>query len=90
MIIQPQLQGNRHRVNTLLFPPAMLGGATVQVAVMEGAERYDIFVADFLTKASTLGEAEMMGMRGLPIADEAGKFSHMSQMAFVTDPAFES
>ena len=48
--------------------------------MMEGAEGNDIFVADFLAQAATLGETEMVGMGGLTIADEAGELSNPPQM----------
>jgi hypothetical protein len=59
----------------------------MEIAMMEGAEGNDIFVADFLAQAAPLGEAEMVGMGWLTIADEAGELSNPPQMIFVADPA---
>lgn len=58
--------------------------------MMEGAEGYDILVADFLAEPPTLGEAEMMGMGRLAIADEAGELGHTPEMGFIAYPAFKT
>lgn len=58
--------------------------------MVEGAEGNDVFVADLLAQAPALGEAEMVGMRGLATAHEAGQFRDVLQMFLVADPAFKT
>ena len=62
----------------------------MEIAVMEGAEWDDVFVADLLAHAAALGEAEVMSVGWLAIADEARKLAHSLQMLFVADPPLEA
>lgn len=62
----------------------------MEIAIMEGAKRYDKFVADFLSQPSALRKSQIMGMRGLSVADEAGKLCHAPELILVADPAFEA
>ena len=47
-MLQPEIFGNGQGIYILPFPPLLLGGASMKIAVVEGAEARDIFVADFL------------------------------------------
>jgi len=44
----------------------------MKISVMEGAERDNKFVTDFLAQTSTLGKAEMVGICGRTAAHQAG------------------
>jgi hypothetical protein len=58
--------------------------------MMEGAEGDDIFVADLLAEAPTLGEAEMVGVGGLAIADQTWKLRDTPQMGLVADATLQA
>lgn len=62
----------------------------MKIAVVEGTEGNDKFVANLLAEAPTLSKAEVVGMRWLAIADQTRKFCHPPEMGFVTDAAFEA
>ena len=62
----------------------------MEIAVVEGAKRYDKFVADFLSQASTLRKTQVMGVRWLAIANQARKLCHTPEVVLVPDPAFNA
>ena len=59
----------------------------MQFAVMRAAEENGKLVADLLSQSARLHKPQMMGIAGLPAADEAGLFGHKAQMDTVAQPS---
>ena len=58
----------------------------MQLPMMTAAERYGELVADLETQRSGLCKPQVMRIRWLPAADQAGLRGHESQMGFVAQP----
>ena len=56
----------------VLAPPCSLITVAVNLAMMTSAEGYGKLIADFETQGPGLRKAQMMRVRRLPAADEAG------------------
>jgi hypothetical protein len=58
-----------------------------EIAVMRAAEGDRKLVADLLSQSARLRKPQMMGIAGLPAADEAGLFGHKAQVDTVWQPS---
>src|SRR5439155_16162135 len=79
----PQGRRDNKRVETELVPPFGFIAATVDLAMVSTAERHRELVAHLAAKRSGLGKPQMMRVRRLPAADQAGLRSDELQMCFV-------
>ena len=68
-----------------LSPPRGLIAATVHVAMVAAAERDGELVADLSAQRAALGEAQVMGVTGLPAADQAGLLCDEPEVIAVTN-----
>ena len=68
----PKLKRDRQRVDTDPRPPRGLIAVALQLPMMEPANGNCVFVADFSAWRPRLGEANVMGFRGGPSANDAG------------------
>jgi hypothetical protein len=59
----------------------------MQFAVMSTAQWHGEFVADLEAKTPGLGEAQMVGIAGLPAVDHAGLFRDKAKVNFVVRSA---
>ena len=69
---RPKFVGNAYRLDAELRPPSHFIAGPMQVAMMRAAERHREFIADLEAKASRLREAQVMGVRRLAPANDAG------------------
>ena len=88
MRFQPQHPGCDGRIKPCGFPPGGFVAAAVNLAMMSPAQRHRELIADLAPQGSALREAQMMGIRRLPAANEAGLLRHISDVVAVTNPAW--
>ena len=69
---RPKVLGDDQRINLLLRPPILLGARRMERPVMEKADGNGPYVADLARHGSGLGIPNVVGVRWLAIADEAG------------------
>jgi hypothetical protein len=81
--LQPELAGSRASVDPEAGPPCRLVADPMDLSVMSAAERDHEFVAHLTAEGAELREPQVMGIGGLPPADEAGLRGHEAQMGFV-------
>ena len=72
MRLFPKPLGSLKRVHLEVLPPGCLIAGLVHLPVMAAAERDGELIADFEAQGSGLGKPQMMRIRRLPAADEAG------------------
>jgi hypothetical protein len=72
MPLEPQRSGHSRRINPELLPPVGLIAAAVSLAMVSATQRDGELVADLTTECAALGKAQVVGIRGLPAADQAG------------------
>jgi hypothetical protein len=82
----PKTLGNLHCVDFQILPPGNLVAGLMQLPMMTAAERNSELVADFETERSGLGKPQVVWVRRLPAADQAGLRGDESQMGFVANP----
>ena len=70
--VRPQLLGHFEWVDSLGHPPAPLIAHAVQCIVMHRAQGDGKFVTYFLAKTSPLRKTDVVCVRGLATADQAG------------------
>jgi len=83
----PKLTGACKRVDICFFPPGDLITDLMQLAMMAAAERDGEFVAHFETDGSGLGKAQMVRVRWLTPANQAGLGCDELQMSSVAQPS---
>ena len=71
----------------MLAPPCGLVTVAVNLAVMSTAERDGEFVADFAPERAKLGKANVVGICGLPSADQAALRRDEFQVVLVAKAA---
>jgi hypothetical protein len=81
--LHPQRVGNRANIDPEAVPPCDFIAGPVDLAVMSAAERNREFVAHLSAERAGLRESQMMGIGGLPPADEAGLRGHEPQMGLI-------
>jgi hypothetical protein len=79
----PKLTGDLDRVNAGLLPPGSLIARAMHRAVMRAAERDGEFVARLAAERARLEESEVMRIRWLAGAEEAGLLGHEPKMLLV-------
>ena len=87
MCAKPKLARDRLRLNTGPGPPIHFLAGAVQLAVVGAAERHGKFIADLLRQPAGLGKAKVMGIAGLPPADQAGLPGNKAQVLLVAQSA---
>ena len=83
MRFSPELSRSVERVNASRRPPLGFVAGAMQFAMMATAQRHGEFVADLEAKSAGLGEAQMVGVAGLPAADHAGLLGDKTKVNFV-------
>ena len=58
---------------------------TMKLAVMTAAERHGELVADLAAERPALGKSQVMGVAGLPTADQTGLLRHKAHMVVIAD-----
>jgi hypothetical protein len=87
MRFQPQHTGCDGRIKACGFPPSGFVAAAVNLAMVSATHGNRELVTDLAPEGSTLREAQMVGIRRLPAANEASLRSHVSDVVAVTNPA---
>jgi hypothetical protein len=70
----------------MVLPPSHLIAGLMQLPMMTSAEGHGELVAHFETEGSGLRKPQVMWIRWLTPADEAGLRGNKPQMGFVTQP----
>src|ERR1700745_80316 len=71
MRLGPKLRRNGQWIDPLAFPPGALIGASVELTMMQPADRNGEAVAHFPPHRPLLGEFDVVGIRGGASADQA-------------------
>ena len=82
---QPEPSRDLRCINPGLVPPRGFIAMAMDFAVVAPAERDGELVADFAAECAALGEAQVMGVAGLPAADQAGLLCDEPEVIAVTD-----
>jgi len=85
MGFQPQRPGRRHWINADILPPCGFVAAAMHLAMVDPAERNGKFIAGLAAEGTQLAEAQVVGIRGSPAADQAGLFDDVPDVVAVTD-----
>jgi hypothetical protein len=72
MGLEPESARSDDWIHSYFPPPIEFMAAAVNFAVMPPAQGDGELVADLAPKSAGLGKAQMVGIRGLPAADQAG------------------
>lgn len=67
------------------MPPGTFATSVVELAVMLAAKRHDELVADLGTEGCRLGEADVVCIRRVAVADDARLRRDVAQMVLVAD-----
>ena len=86
MGFEPEPARDGDRLDAASRPPIDFLAGAVQFAMMRAAQRDREFVADLEAESAGLRKPQMVGVGGLPAADEAGLFGHEPQMLLVPQP----
>ena len=71
-VFAPSMQGARKRVDFELLPPGNFISGLMELPVVAPAERNGEFIADLEPQCAGLRKAQMMGVAGMPSANQAG------------------
>ena len=83
----PERTGDFTRVDANPLPPRPFVADTMNRAMMDPAQRHRELVADLTADCAVLCEAQVMRIRGLAAANQAGLLSNKSDVVLVADPA---
>ena len=72
MRLQPQRAGSNGRINASIFPPSDFIATAMDLAMMAAAQRHGELIADLAPERWVLREAQVVSIRGLPAANQAG------------------
>jgi hypothetical protein len=87
MRLKPQRPGHRRRLNRKPPPPFGLVAATMSLAMMSATQGDGELIADLAAEGAALGKAQVVGVRGLAAADQAGALDDRPDMVAVANPA---
>jgi hypothetical protein len=87
MRFEPEVPGDRHRIDRTLAPPFGLFSITVKLAMVAAAQRHSELIADLAAKRSGLRKPQVMGVARLAAADQAGLLRHMAHVVAIADSA---
>ena len=76
----PKLASDVDRVNAGLLPPGFFVTGAMHGAVMRAAERDGKFIACFAAERARLHKSDVMRIRGLAAAQEAGLLHHKAEV----------
>jgi hypothetical protein len=79
----PELAGDLDWIDPSCFPLGLLVAGTMNLAVVDPAERYGEFVADLAGERPRLGEPQVVRIRGLAAADQARLLGNEAQVLAV-------
>ena len=82
---EPQQSRGLGGINPSITPPRCFIAVTVDVAVVASAERHGELVTDFAAECAALCEAEMVGIAGLPAADQARLLRDVTEVVAIAD-----
>jgi hypothetical protein len=83
--LRPQRRGDEVRIDAAPAPPGGFTAAAVDLAMVNAADRHRELVADFAAERPRLRKPQMMGVGGLPPADQAGLGGDEPQVLLVPD-----
>ena len=86
MRLKPQHASDICRNDTGSAPPGGLIAAAVHLAMMTPAQRHGELIADLPAERSALYKTEVVSVRRLPSADQAGARTNKLDVIAVTDP----
>jgi hypothetical protein len=87
MGVAPKLFCARECINPGLFPPTEFVTDPVRFAMVSPAKGDNKFIADFASERSRLGESQVVRIRGLSSAYQAGAMAYPFDVHFISEPA---
>ena len=87
MRFQPLGTRRDSRVNPDLRPRRGFVAVAMELTMMAAAQGHGELIADLASERAALREAQMVGIRRLPAANQTGLSSHVSDVIAVTNPA---
>ena len=86
MTRQPKHSGADRWIDAGLSPPRGFIAASVHLAMVSPTQRNGEFIAGLTPKRTGLCEPQMVGIRRLPTANQAGLLGNRSDVVPVTNP----
>ncbi len=80
MRLQPERAGVHDGIDTGFLPPRSLIATAVDLAVVTAAQRHCELVADLAAERAELREAQVVGVAGVPVADQAQRFGSFAEI----------
>ena len=87
MRLQPQRAGSNGRINASIFPPSDFIATAMDLAMMAAAQRHGELIADLAPERWVLREAQVVSIRGLPAANQAGLLGNCLDVGSVAKAA---
>ena len=87
MRFQPQCASGNGRVDFSIFPPPGFITIAMDLAVMAAAQWHGELITHLAAKCAVLREAQLMGIRGPPTANQTRLFGHKLDVNLVTKAA---
>ena len=87
MGFEPQRPGRARRIESEFPPPSGFITMTMELAMMCPAERHRELVADLAPERTRLREAQMVGIRRAPAANQTWLLDHVTHVLPVTNAA---
>jgi hypothetical protein len=87
MYLKPQRAGGDGRINPGLAPPSGFIAVAMDLAVVASAQRNRELIADLAPERSALGESQVVGIGGLPAANEARLRGDVAHVVTIANPA---
>jgi len=82
---QPQFSRGLRRINPGTAPPRRFIAMAMEFAMMTAAKRDGELVANFAAQCAALGKAQVVGVAGLPAAEQAGLLRDEPEVIAVAD-----
>jgi hypothetical protein len=87
MRLEPQLPSLDHRIDSHLQPPHRFVAAAMNLAMVSSTQRYGEFVADLAAECWALRKPQVVGIRWLPGANQAGLLGNELDVVPIANPA---
>jgi hypothetical protein len=83
--VLPKSERNRHWIDIGFVPPRALVALTVELAMMDAAQRHRELIRHFVPKRSRLCEPKVMDLAGLPATNDTRLNSNEAKMILNPD-----
>ena len=87
MRFEPQHAGRNGRIYSYPPPPRGFIAAAMHLAMVPSTQRHSELIADLAAECPALRKSQVVGIAGLPTANQTRLFGHISDVLAVPNPA---